>query len=90
VYALEDLGWASIEGDSPPLVNLQMKEKMNEAKLLPSNIAEILKCKACGSTDILVKKSENETHAASLRCIDCGSFRWLSKKEAERALINWE
>lgn len=52
-------------------------------------ITEILSCNACGSEELIFKAGTGP-HALSVRCVDCGAFRWLSKSDSERALAKIE
>ncbi len=46
---------------------------------------EHLACKGCGSVNTLLEKGTGP-HNGSLRCLDCGAFRWLKKWEVEAGL----
>lgn len=48
-------------------------------------ISDIMKCLVCDSTDVKVGPPVGP-HFGSIRCMNCGVFRWLSKRDAERAI----
>lgn len=53
------------------------------------SVADVTRCRSCGSERHILTKGQGP-HAASVRCIDCGAFRWLKKTDAIRALAAQE
>ncbi len=52
-------------------------------------LSKIMSCHACNSTEVVFEGPSGPHHGA-IRCIDCGSFRWLKKVEAYRVRIKLE